>query len=262
MPNKAESKNVRNQNQPQSPSANWGKYAVIDDLRRPFEGIPIGIICVKLNYPKIPGNVANATTFPFHVVYEVVDFEIERLFEGDPTIKQLVIDAAKRLEASGVKAIVGACGYFAHFQQSIADCVDVPVYMSSLCQLPMIRMGCGKQGKVGVLCANGENLDEKILSQIGETSKNLIVEDVSKLDSFAPIRWGTKVLDNVALSHDLANLTAKMLAENPDMKAILLECSDLPPYAYDIQNACGLPIYDFITLIEWVARSVTRKRYL
>ena len=82
-----------------------------------FSGFAIGIIAVNLIYPKIPGNVANATTFAFPVLYEVVDFEIEQLFEGSKQIQEQVIDAAKKLEKQGVRAIVGACGYFGHFQE-------------------------------------------------------------------------------------------------------------------------------------------------
>lgn len=240
----------------------WGRYAVMDDARLPFEGFPVGVICIKLDYPKVPGNVVNAQTFPFPVRYEVLHFQIERLFEGDPTLEQLVIDAAQRLEAQGVRAIVGACGYFAHFQASVANAVDVPVYLSSLCQLPLIRLGCGAQGTIGVLCANGENLDQEILSQIGESPHGLVISDVSKLASFGAIRWGKDVLDNVALASDLMDLAAQMRKDHPDMRAILLECSDLPPYAHDIQQACGLPVYDFITLIEWVAHAVTQERYI
>lgn len=242
--------------------AAWGRYAIMDDMREPYAGIPIGVICIKLDYPKVPGNVVNAETFPFPVRYEVLEFEIERLFEGDPSLGQLVVDAAKRLEAAGVKAIVGACGYFAHFQQIAADAVDVPVYMSSLCQLPLIRLGCGSNASIGVLCANGENLDQAILSQIGESTDGLIVSDVSELESFSAIRWGKGLLDNVALSSDLTALAKRMKESHPDMGAILLECSDLPPYAYDIQQACGLPVYDFVTLIKWAALSVTQRRYV
>ena len=56
-------------------------------------GIPIGIIAVNLIYPKLPGNVANASTFSFPVLYEIVDFEIEELFRGDEKIKQQIIEA-------------------------------------------------------------------------------------------------------------------------------------------------------------------------
>ena len=86
-------------------------------------GQPLGIIAVDLDYPKVPGNVVNATTYDFPVLYEMVSFEIEQLFAGDPSIKEQVIAAAKKLEAEGVRAIIGACGYFAHFQKDVAAAV-------------------------------------------------------------------------------------------------------------------------------------------
>lgn len=64
-------------------------------------GFAIGVIAVDLRYPKLPGNVANATTFAFPVLYERVDFPIEQLFAGDPAIKDQVVGAARRLEAQG-----------------------------------------------------------------------------------------------------------------------------------------------------------------
>ena len=74
-------------------------------------GFAIGIIAVHLIYPKLPGNVANATTYPFPVLYEEVDFEIERLFEGDPSIKMTIIEAARKLERQGVRAIIASVSF-------------------------------------------------------------------------------------------------------------------------------------------------------
>jgi len=68
-------------------------------------------------------------------------------------------------------------------------------------------------------------------------------------------------LDNARLAKDLVQMSQAMVRENPDIGAILLECSDLPPYAYDIQAATGLPVFDFITLINWVKQAVVQKRY-
>ena len=91
-------------------------------------GHPIGIIAVDLVYPKLPGNVANATTYDFPVLYKKVNFDIELLFVGAKEIKAEIITAAKELEAEGVRAIIGACGYFAHFQRQVAEAVNVPVF--------------------------------------------------------------------------------------------------------------------------------------
>jgi hypothetical protein len=38
--------------------------------------------------------------------------------------------------------------------------------------------------------------------------------------------------------------------EHPEIGPILLECSNLPPYACAIQKATGRPVFDFTTLIN------------
>lgn len=227
----------------------------------PTSGHAIGIIAIDLVYPKLPGNVVNATTFDFPVLYRIVSFEIERLFAGDPAIEDQVVEAARELERSGVRAIVGACGFFAHFQESVAAAVRVPVFLSSLVQLPMIRAGLGAGRRVAVLAADGASVTDAMLSHVGASLDGVLVQDVGSLESFAPIRWGKTELDNGALTRDLAALAQRLVAENPDLGAILLECSDLPPYAAAIQRACGLPVFDFITLVNWVHQAVVQRPY-
>lgn len=225
-------------------------------------GFAVGIIAVELIYPKLPGNVANATTYPFPVLYKKVSFEIERLFEGDPSIRDMIVEAAKELEAEGVRAIIGACGYFAHFQKDVAAAVDVPVFLSSLCQLPMIKTGISPKKKIAVLAASGDNIDDTLLSNVGTDQSRLLVKNIGNLPTFAPIRWGQTTLDNGALTDELCRTVAAMLEEHTDIGAILLECSDLPPYARAIQDVSGLPVFDFNTMIDLVYHAVVQKTYL
>jgi hypothetical protein len=56
-------------------------------------------------------------------------------------------------------------------------------------------------------------------------------------------------------------LGERIRKEYPQVGAILLECSDLPPYAWAIQRASALPVFDFITLIRWVYISLTQQPY-
>lgn len=224
-------------------------------------GHPIGIIAIDLIYPKLPGNVVNATTFSYPVLYKKVSFEIEQLFNGDPALEQMIVDSAKELEKDGVRAIIGACGYFAHFQKQVAAAVDVPVFMSSLCQLPVIKIGLKPGQKILVMCASADSADQELFGKVGASLEDCVIQDVGGMESFAPIRWGKTVLDNKRLAEDLSALAAKAISEHPDVGAILLECSDLPPYACDIQRATGLPVFDFITLIDWVEHAVLQKRY-
>lgn len=240
-----------------------------EDERRGVFGVPpryssghvLGIIAVDLGYPKVPGNVANATTFNFPVLYEKVSFEIEQLFAGDVSIKAQVIDAAKRLEAEGVRAIIGACGYFAHFQKDVAAAVEIPVFMSSLCQLPAIKTWLSTGKKIAVFAADGASITDDFLAQVNTNTDQLLVVNVGDMPTFTPIRWGKGALDNGALEDDLCRLAQKTCREYPDVEAILLECSDLPPYAAAIQRATGLPVFDFITLANWVKSSVVQTPY-
>lgn len=224
-------------------------------------GHAIGIIAVDLVYPKLPGNVVNATTYRFPVLFKKVSFEIEQLFDGDPALEDLVVAAARELEADGVRAIIGACGYFAHFQKQVAAAVDIPVFMSSLCQLPLIKIGLKPEQKVLVMCASGGSMNQEFFSKVNANLDDCVIQDVGSMESFAPIRWGKTLLDNERLTKDLAELAKAAAAEHPEIGAILLECSDLPPYACEIQRATGLPVFDFISMINWVEHAVVQKRY-
>lgn len=237
------------------------RRAVVSAPARTTAGQPIGIIAIRLDYPKLPGNVVNASTFDFPVFYEEVVFEIEQLFSGDPRLVDSIADAARRLEARGALAIVGACGFFAHFQEIIADAVSVPVFLSSLVQAPLIQLGLKKDQKLLVFAADGASIDDELLSHVGATGERLIVQDVGSREAFAPIRWGKTELDNGALIDDLVSLAKQQVAAHPEIGAILLECSDLPPYSADIHDATGLPVFDFITLIDWAHHAVTQRRY-
>lgn len=246
----------------------YGALETVEEVRgihglpaRSTSGHVLGIIVVKLDYPKLPGNVANACTFPYPVLYKEVTFEIEQLFAGDPSIKNMVIEAAQYLEAQGVRAIIGACGYFAHFQKDVANSVNIPVFMSSLCQLPIIKAGMRTDRKIAVFAADGSSLNNDLLTQVGSDNSQLIIQNVGDMESFAPIRWGHLELDNAKLTDDLCELACSLCKEYPEIDAILLECSDLPPYAAAIQKATGLPVFDFITLANWVESAVVQRTY-
>lgn len=227
----------------------------------PISGVAIGIITIDFDYVKMPGNVANATTFNFPVVYEVVTFEIEDLFEGKPELLPMVIEAARNLEKKGVRAIVGACGYFNHFQEEIKNAVNIPVYLSSVLQLPIIKMGLKAEQKIAVLVADGNGANRSFFAKAKANIDDCIVKEIGSLESFAPIRYIKPYLDHEKLGQDLADIAEQLVREHPEIGAILLECSDLPPYAAQIQSRVGLPVFDFITLINWLQHSLVQRPY-
>ncbi len=228
-----------------------------------IQGCAIGIVLLDLWYPVVPGNVANASTFDFPVMYKIMKgTTVSRIFGADPTILDLLLGAGKELEEQGVRAIIGACGYFGNFQKEAAARLDVPVYLSSLLQIPIIRRGLKPNQKVGIICASAQSLTPKLLSQNGvDDLSDIVITGAQDLTEFQQILKTAGSFNSSKIEQQLVGLAKKFVSDNPGIGAILLECSDLPPYAWAIQNAVGLPVFDFITLINWVHSAMVRRPF-
>jgi aspartate/glutamate racemase len=232
----------------------------ISNREQAWYGESIGILILDAAYPCIPGNVGNATTFDFPVRYEKIEgASIDRLLnQQDPTLAKLFTDAAVNLRRAGVKAITGACGFMALFQQEVAASVDIPVFLSSLIQIPFIFKITRK--KVGIITANASCLTEKHFNNTAVPLEIPIaiagMENQPEFKSAILEEKGT--LDSLKIEDEVIGVARQLLQDHPDIGSILLECSDLPPYAAAVQRAVNLPVFDFITMINYVHSSLVR----
>ena len=68
-------------------------------------------------------------------------------------------------------------------------------------------------------------------------------------------------LDVEAVEHEVVEAALQVQEEHPDVGALLLECSDLPPYSAAVQAATGLPVFDWIGFINYVHQGVVAQAY-
>lgn len=223
-------------------------------------GETIGILILDASYPCIPGNIGNASTFPFPVRYEKVEgASIDRLLnQQDPDLAGPFIDAALRLYDSGVHAITGACGFMALFQHEVAQNLNIPVLLSSLLQIPFMYQVTGK--KIGIITANASRLQSKHYTSTGITNDiPLVIAGMENQPEFRDAILNEKgSLDSPKIQTEVVAVAQEMVKQNPDIGSILLECSDLPPYANAVQTATGLPVFDFFTMINYVHTTLAR----
>ncbi|MCX7614570.1 MAG: aspartate/glutamate racemase family protein, partial [Clostridiales bacterium] len=140
--------------------------------------------------------------------------------------------------------------------------LDVPVAMSSLVQIPLIQATIKPDQKVGILTANGTALSTELLCNCGVTRiDNLVVKGAQDTKEFSAVVDNRGNFNNAVAREEIVGLAKDMMSENPDIGAILLECSDMPPYAAYIQEAVQSPIFDFITLIKWLHNATMQKPY-
>lgn len=225
-------------------------------------GFAIGVLRMDAVIPFLPGDVSNASTFNFPMLYKVVKgvSRKEVIYNPDPNVVDKLIKAGRELEEQGVRAITTSCGYFANFQKEVAAGLDVPVFLSSLLQLPIIKCALKPHQKVGIICADSECLTPKLFSSIGVDDLSII--RVAGFQNFS-MKWslGVDTFNSQKFEEELVNLATHFVNDNPDIGALLFECSNLPPYAWSVQKAVKLPVFDFTTLINWIFSAVVRRPF-
>jgi aspartate/glutamate racemase len=211
-------------------------------------GESIGILILDAAYPCVPGNVGNASTFPFPVRYEkVTGASIDRLLnQQDPSLAKPFIQAAKNIQNQGVKAITGACGFMALFQREVTAAVEIPVFLSSLLQIPLIYQMTRKP--TGIITANASSLKQAHFDAVNVTPDiPVIIAGMETQPEFSSAVLEEKgTLDSDKIQDEVVSVAEKLVKDHPDIGAVLLECSDLPPYAHAVQAAVKLPVFDFL----------------
>ncbi|MGB3424921.1 MAG: aspartate/glutamate racemase family protein [Castellaniella sp.] len=236
-------------------------------VRRQAEsyGHDIGILLLDCRTPFIPGDVGNARTYGFPVLYRTMPgVTLDRLInQADRSMEQVIVENARALEQSGVCAITSDCGYMMHFQEVVAASVQIPVMLSSLLQLPFVSAMLGPDQAVGLICANRQRLTEDLLAPLRASMRcNLHITGLEHAPNFrGPILDETDVLDSDAIEGEVVAAALDLKREHPEIEAWLLECSNLPPYAHAVQAATGKPVFDFVTMINSVQAAARRQPF-
>jgi len=231
---------------------------------RTHYGEAIGIITLDTTFPRIPGDIGNASTFSFPVKLRTVKgASIDRVVkQGDRTLLEPFIDTAKGLEKEGVRAVTTTCGFLALFQDEIAASVRIPVFTSSLMQVPLVYKMLGKGHKVGIVTADSDSLSQKHLTAAGiDPSIPLAIEGMQDQKEFSRLLGNESELEPDKIEAEIVNVAKKLASENSDMGAFVLECANLPPYSSAIQRATGLPVFDLVTLTNYVYMAVVSRPF-
>lgn len=228
-------------------------------------GESIGILILNAKYPCVPGNVGNASSFPFPVRYKVVkQASIERLLtKRDRTLVTPFVEAAIELQEEGVKGVTGACGFMALFQREVAQALDVPVFLSSLLQIPFIYRTLRADQNIGVITADSSSLTAEHFNAVGVSLEiPLVIGGMETQKEFREAVLKEKgTLDSRLIEEEVVGVARQMIKKNPEIGAFLLECSDLPPYAHAVQKEVQRPVFDFFTMIHYVHTALVRTEF-
>lgn len=222
-------------------------------------GEAIGILMLDTKFPRIPGDIGNALTFDFPVKYKKVKGATSQrvVREADPSLIAPFIEAARELEEEGVSAITTSCGFLAIFHDYLADAVSIPVFTSSLLQVPIVFRMLKKGQKVGIMTASKLHLTELHFKGAGIKDIPLVIYGMEEQEEFPAVFLDQKeTLDIEKAESEMVQVATKMVSENPDVGAIVFECTNMPPFRKAVQQAVNLPVFDIVTLMNYVHDSV------
>jgi hypothetical protein len=229
---------------------------------RASSGQPIGILIVRMNMPVLPGHVSNAYTYRFPVRYlPVNDIDWERLHTGDRMITGNIVDCARQLEREGCRAVFGDCGFFGHFQRVVADALQIPVYLSSIVQVPVVLSAMKRSQRIGILTANSLSLTSSLFEACGvrrEDYERCEIVGAQDESEFANVLNSRGYYDVGKVRRELVSLARTLVADQEEIGALLLECTDMTQHAAAIQAAVKLPVFDMVTLINFAYQTVCR----
>lgn len=230
--------------------------ALIDDsmstLQAPPENARLGILMLETQFSRPVGDVGNPESFPFPVIRRVIAGAVPGEIVG-PAAGALAhlpgfVAAARELEADGVSAITTSCGFLVLAQAELAAAVRVPVVTSALLIAPLVRAMTG--GMVGIVTAHSGHLSPEHLAAAGIDPAWAVIRGMEDCPAFAAgILGNAPDLDMDGVSAGLVSVCLEMQAKTPALRAIVLECTNLPPYAGAVRRATGLPVWGILDAV-------------
>lgn len=226
-------------------------------------GASVGILMLEAQFPRIPGDMGNALTWPFPVHYKVVRSATPDLVvrKGAAGTLDMFIAAARELVADGVDGITTNCGFLALFQEELAAAVPVPVATSSLMQVALVNRLLAPGKRAGILTISGTALTPLHLEKAGVPEGTPIGTTEGGREFTRAILDNELYLDVEAARLDNVDAALKLQADNPELGAIVLECTNMIPYAADIRQATGLPVFSIETFVRWFQASLVPTRF-
>lgn len=221
-----------------------------------FGQVPRGLVQLE----SLVGNSTNPASYAYPVRFHRVKGANAQTILVNPSqeVLRTMIEDARKLVVEGIAAITTSCGFNAIFQRQLAAAVDVPVLSSSLMQVPLLQQAFGQSAEICVITANASALRPEHFSAVGiQNTGALHIVGLEHYPEWNRIFSEPELdVDLGIIEREVVDAALSALKAHPGIRAFVMECTDLPPYSSLIRNATGLPVMDFITMIDHLHTSI------
>ncbi len=216
-------------------------------------GARVGVLMLESRFPRIPGDMGNAETWPFPVLYKVVrgaspDRVVRHRAEG---LIDAFLDAAAELVQLGADGITTTCGFLSLYQTELARHCGVPVATSTLLQVPLVQRLLPPGKRVGIITISAANLTPDHLHAVGADADTPVVGTDGGREFTRAILNDEERLDVDAARADLLDAANRLITRHPEVGGIVFECANMAPYARAVQDRFRIPVWDIVSFVTW-----------
>ncbi len=209
----------------------------------------LGLLMLQTRFPRPMGDVGNPSTFAFEVRRRVVHGATPaRVVRGrDAAQLQPFVDAARELVAQGCGAISTSCGFLALWQRELQAALSVPVWTSSLLQLAGQR-ALGR--RCGVITIEATSLGPAHFEGVGADPATPVEGITPGSALHRTLMQDLPGLDVAEAQQQVLDAAQRLRLRHPEIDTLVLECTNLPPYASALRAATGLQVLDVVTMLN------------
>jgi hypothetical protein len=217
----------------------------------------LGVLTLDTRFPRLIGDIGNPASFAVPTLTRVVhgarpDQAVQSA-EGqrDAALLDPFLRTMRELESAGAAAITTSCGFLVMLQQDLQAQAKVPVVTSSLLLLPKLL---DSNRRVGVLTVSAKHLGAEFLAAAGvppQRMDDVVIEGVDPDGEFVRVFVGNRpAMDFDRVRREVVEAAKRLHARAPDITDVVLECTNMPPYVREIENATSLHCWSLLQSVQ------------
>jgi hypothetical protein len=205
----------------------------------------LGVLMLETRFPRLAGDIGLASSFDFPVRHAVVrGASPERVVRAaDATLIAPFIEAARVLVEQGARAISTSCGFLALWQCELQAALPVPVWTSALLKLRELA-------HPGVVTVDARSLTVRHLAAAGADPTTPVEGLADGCPLQRTLLEDLPELDEAAAEADAVAAALRLVERHPALDSIVLECTNLPPYADAVRRATGRPVHHIVSFLH------------
>ncbi|MCB2016791.1 MAG: aspartate/glutamate racemase family protein [Hydrogenophaga sp.] len=210
----------------------------------------LGVIVLDTRFPRPPGDIGCPATYDRAGIparfLKVPGASARRVVQTqDPALLGPFVDAVQVLADQGARLITTSCGFLAGWQAELQAAVDVPVHTSSLLQ-------CAGLAAPGIVTFDALSLNDRVLRLAGVPAGTPVEGLSPGCELQARILADDTLIDFDKARDDVVGAAMRLVARHPEVRTLVLECTNMPPYREAVARVTGRPVHD---LESWLLDS-------